>query len=288
MKINSSFPHPILGVNKGVLPDLDDNSLKVVDISERDDYFVYKFELFHQNAQINRYISEGHAEYICEIDCSKSFYKSTVHSKETSIVVELRKDRVIGHVDFSFFIVTTIGMPSYTNIGFNKDYINPETGKYPTFSLSKGDILAIFPQWSDNTYTRFDNKPTLSAFIQVVKRRDSECDVSFNLENDIINIELPLDMFSDFKMYNTNTYRGLLYTSLIFNALVYAILNIKDKTYTWADSIKAIMESMPDKYNGLDLYEPTDAVEIATKMLSNQKYGTPYELRFRCIKSLQD
>ena len=74
MKINSSFPHPILGGNKGVLPDLDDNSLKVVDISERDDYFVYKFELFHQNAQINRYISEGHAEYICEIDCSKSFY----------------------------------------------------------------------------------------------------------------------------------------------------------------------------------------------------------------------
>ena len=53
MKINSSFPHPILGVNKGVLPDLDDNSLKVVDISERDDYFVYKFELFHQNAQRN-------------------------------------------------------------------------------------------------------------------------------------------------------------------------------------------------------------------------------------------
>lgn len=62
----------------------------------------------------------------------------------------------------------------------------------------------------------------------------------------------------------------------------------KSEGLLWADSIKAIVESMPDKFQGLSLDEPSDAVDIATLMLSNPEYGTPYDLLFASIKNLQN
>ena len=97
-----------------------------------------------------------------------------------------------------------------------------------------------------------------------------------------------VNMFADFVTYNQQQYRGIFYTSLIFNALVKGILNIeKNDGSTWADSIKAIMENTPDKYKGLSLDEPADAVDIATIMLSNNAYGSPYDLLFKSINELQ-
>ena len=289
MKVNSSFPHPVLGVNKGVLPDLDEKALEIIDIVEKDETYNYTFRLNQGNKQIARYISEGYAEYICEVDCNKSLYKVTYSSKEPTLVVSIKKCEVVGHLDFSFFVVTTVGMPHYKNENFNPDYRDPETRMFPEFFLDKGSVLVMFPQWSDNINIRFGNKPELNAFIQVVKHRGSEKHVDIDLGDDIINIELPENMYYDFLSFNREQYRGLFYTSLIFNALVKAILNIeKNEGMMWADSIKAIVESMPDKYQGLSLDKSIDAIEIATLMLSNQEYGTPYDLLFQSIKNLQN
>lgn len=289
MKANSSFPHPVLGINKGVFPDLEEDALSVISIEEHDEDYVYTFNLSQHNEQIQQYIEERRAQYICEVDCNKTFYKKIHKSNEPIIIVHIKKTDVVGHIDFSFFVVTTKGFLNYSNAGFNPDYRDPETGKMPKFSLEKGSVLVMFPQWSDNVYTRFNNKPALNAFIQVVKRKDSEKYVNIDLGDEIINIELPLGMYGDFLEYNRDQFKGLLYTSLIFNALVKAILNINENEgRTWADSIKALMENMPDKYKGLSIDKPADAVDIATIMLSNTEYGSPYDLLFMSIKNLQN
>lgn len=290
MKANSSFPHPVLGINNGVLSNVaTTDMLEIVDIVEREDTYEYTFQLNHDNSQISRYIDEDRAEYICEVDCSKSFYKVTHSSKTSKIVVPIKKTDVVGHVDFAFYVVTKVGMPRYTNSRFHPDYRDPETGAMPSFSLEKGSVLVMFPQWSDNVNTRFNNKPELNAFIQVVKRKGSEKTVEIDLGDDIINIELPEEMYLEFLEYNRDQYRGVFYTSLIFNALVKGILNIdKNESLVWVDSIKAIVESMPDKFQGLSLEDPSDAVDIATVMLSSREYGSPYDLLFSSIKNLQN
>ena len=290
MKANSSFPHPVLGINNGVLSQIDENDmLEIVDIIEKDDIYEYKFQLNQDNEIISNYIKEGWAEYICEVDCNKTFYKVTHHSQESIIVVPIKRNAVIGHIDFSFFVVTKCGMPKYTNSKFNSDYRDPQTGQMPSFNLETGAVLVMFPQWSDNVNIRFNNKPELNAFIQVVKRMDEEKSVFIDLSNDVINIELPKDMYYDFLDYNRDQYRGIFYTSLIFNALVKAILNLEqNEGLMWVDSIRAIFESAPNKFMEFSLDEPSDAVDIATRMLSNHEYGTPYDLLFTSIKNLQD
>lgn len=287
MKINSSFPHPVLGINKGVLPDLEDDALQLVSINETTDAYVYNFVLKQGNKQIERYVTEGSAEYICEIDCVRTFYKDTIHSDSPEVQVEIKKSNVTGHIDLYFYIVTKCGFPAYQNT-FNDDYRDPETGTRPSFKLDKGAVLVVFGKFSDDVNTRFNNKPELKSFIQVVKRLDDEKNVDITLTQDTINIELPVEMFTDFVAYNQDQYRGIFYTSLIFNALIKGILNIeKNEDSTWADSIKALMELTLDKYKGLSLDEPADAVDIATIMLSNNAYGSPYDLLFKSINDLQ-
>ena len=58
MKANSSFPHPVLGINKGLLPDLEEDALTIVSIEEQDDYYVYTFNLKQENKQIKQYIPQ--------------------------------------------------------------------------------------------------------------------------------------------------------------------------------------------------------------------------------------
>lgn len=290
MKANSSFPHPILGINKGVVSNIDENDmLEVLEIDEDAETYIYTFMLNQDDKEISRHIAEKHAEYICEVDCNKTCYKVVHRYNEPKIEVRIKKRDVVGHIDFSFFIVTTVGMPRYSNSKFNPDYRDPETGSIPSFSLEKGAVLAMFPQWSDNVNTRFNNKPELNAFIQIVKKNDTEKKVSIDISDDVINIELPEEMYYDFLNYNRDQYRGIFFTSLIFNALVKGILNMeKNEGLTWVDSIKAIVESEPEKYQGLSFDDPADAVDIATIMLSHREYGTPYELLFDSIKNLDN
>lgn len=147
----------------------------------------------------------------------------------------------------------------------------------------------MFGKYSDDINTRFNNKPDLRSFVQVVKRQDDDNNVEIVFTDETINIELPVDMFTDFVAYNQKQYRGIFYTSIIFNALVKGILNIeKNDGSTWADSIKALVETSPDKYKGFSLEEPADAVDIATIMLSNNAYGSPYDLLFKSINELQN
>ena len=290
MKANSSFPHPVLGINKGVLSNInEEDMLEIVSIEEKDDSYEYTFKLYHDNTQINDYIKMRQAKYICEVDCSKSFFKITYDSYEPEIVVSLKKKDVVGHVDFSFFIVTSGQIKNYRNPAFNHDYKDPQTGTLPGFDLDNGAVLAMFPQFKDNVTTRFNGKPELNAFIQVVKRKDTDKSVEIDLGDDIINIELPEELYIDFIEYNREQYRGIFYTSLIFNALVKAILNMdKNEGLMWVDSINAIVESMPEKFQGLSLDDSADAVDIATKMLTNIEYGSPYDLLFSSIKNLQN
>ena len=286
MKNNSSFPHPVLGINHGVMPDLEDDALQLVSVDETEDTYVYTFALKQYNTQIARYIEEKRAEYICEVDCVRTFYKDTIRSFDPELKVELKKSSVVGHVDFYFYVVTKCAFPKYTN-RFNDDYRNLETGEMPSFNLDTGAVLVAFGKHSDDITTRFNNKPDLRSFIQVVKRQDNEKNVEITLTDDTINIELPVDMFTLFLSYNQKDYRGIFYTSLVFNALVKGILNIEKKDgATWADSIKALIELSPDKSKGLSLEEPADAVDIATQMLTNNAYGSPYDLLFDSINNL--
>lgn len=288
MKTNSSFPHPVLGINCGILPDLDKEALVLESTSESRDQYIYTFTLTQNDPLISRYIQEGHAQYICEVDCVKTFYKCVIPSNTPQIEVRLDKKAVTGHVDFSFYVVTTKAF-FYSNPKFNPDYKDVDTGKLPSFKLETGAVLVVFGSRSDDVNIRFNNTPELKSFIQIVKRQDDEKKVDITLTDETIDIEMPKEMFTEFNDYNQEKTKGLFYPSIILNALVKGILNLDKKDgATWADSIRAIFENTPEKYQGLYLDQPGDAVDIAIAMLTSRTDGSPYDLLFKAINNLQN
>lgn len=58
MKTNSSFPHPVLGINKGILPDLEVDNLTCTK-SESSTSYEYHFNLKFNDSLILSYIKEG-------------------------------------------------------------------------------------------------------------------------------------------------------------------------------------------------------------------------------------
>ena len=289
MKTNSSFPHPVLGVNNGVLPNLDNDNLTILSREETETDFVYTFVLKHDNKQIQWYLDEKSATYVCAIDCQKTLYKDSVRSFSPTITVSLPKKKVSGHIDFNFYIVTIKGMPNYKNQGFNPDYCDQETGQPPSFSLESGAVLAVFSSYSDNVSVNLDSKLSLSSFVQIVKGDQDTEHVEYDLSSeDLINIKLPPKQFDAFHNHNKLEYQGIFNTSIISNALIYALLHIGDYgSTTWADSIRARIES--DKaFENLDVDDPKDAISIAFTMLSHKKFGDPYDLLFDCIDKINN
>ncbi len=285
MKTNSSFPHPVLGINKGVSPDLLPDNMVCDNIKETVTDYVFSFTLKQENENILRYIKEGFAEYVCDVDCQKTLFRRKYSSSSPSFDVSIAKKDVFGHIDFSFYVLTTKMMPRYSNT-FNSDYKDPVTGKFPTFALDTGAVLVAFSSFDYNVSIKYENKAVLVPFIQIVKGDDQLEHANFDLENDIINVELPVKQFELFSEYNKEDYRGLIYTSIIFNALIFAILNIDSHdNKDWADSIKYRVDTDPH-FNGLSLEDKTDAVEIASILLTHPKLGDPYDMLFNSIKKI--
>lgn len=285
MKANSSFPHPVLGINKGILPDLDKDNLICIKNETKDSY-EYHFKLKFDDPVILRYIKEGMAQYACEIDCRKTLFKRKEVSKVPEFVIKLSRLEVDGHIDFSFFVQTKYGMPAYTNKQFNPDYKDPE-GRLPSFALDKGDILVMFSSFSDNVKIDLNEKMSLSSFLKIKKGEPDLKHITLELDSDVIYVHLPEEQYLSFQQYNNKDTRGVLYSSIILNSLTDAILNIHDYSdRDWAESISKRVEK-ESAYKDLELDEPRDAPKIAFTMLSNSSYGDPYDLLFKSLDNIE-
>lgn len=285
MKTNSSFPHPVLGINKGILPDLEVDNLTCTK-SESSTSYEYHFNLKFNDSLILSYIKEGKAQYACEIDCRKTLFKRKFFSSTPEFTIKLNRFEVDGHIDFSFYVQTKYGMPAYSNPHFNPDY-RDKTGKLPSFSLDKGDILVMFSSFSDNVKIDLNEKMSLSSFLKIKKGESDLKHVYLELDSDIIYVQLPEEQYQLFQHYNNTDTRGVLYSSIVLNSLTEAILHIQEYTdRDWAESITKRVEN-ESVYKDFDVDDPKDAPKIAFTMLSNCSYGDPYDLLFKSLENIE-
>lgn len=286
MRLNSSFPHPVLGINKGIIPDLESDNLVYVKNENKNSY-IYDFTLKFGDKYILTYIKEGLAEYVCEVDCRKTLLKKKYVSNKPTFHIELARLDVDEHIDFSFFVQTKCAILNYSNPSFNPDYRDIESGKMPVFSLDKGDILVMFSDYSDNVKIALNEKISLSSFLQI-RRGDSELEhMNVDLSEDVIYVELPEKQYDDFLNYNNNDARGVLYSSIILTALTEAVLHISDYSdKTWSDSIKARVDK-EKIFAGLDEDNPKDAAQISFKLLTGS-YGDPFDLLFKSLNNINN
>jgi hypothetical protein len=231
---NSSFPYPVLGNSDDILPMLPVDSLTK---GSKEDSYSYTIQvcLKQENGTISRLIQEGSASYVCEVDCSKTFYNRVVKFQEPTFEVSIKKKDVSGRVNLYFYVLANRPLQDYKNEGFNPVF------KSFTFDLETGDLLAIFPSTYVDLDIASDKLQAAGSYMEIRKQEDTKV-TRIDLSGDKIAIILPPDLYDLYRDKVGPNNVKVIYASLAFNALTVALFSLHeyvDKENLWARCIQA-------------------------------------------------
>ena len=273
MNVNDvSLPYPVLGIDDNITP----LPITTTSFKADDKKYTFEFNFEAHNPEIQAYIDNGKAEYVCEVNCVSTFLRFCVKSKQPHIKVELKRNEVLN--DISLFCAITLNeeIKGYTNKGFHEDY----TGY--SFDLGPGDLLAFFGEYHYDAGLQYDKLQATKQIMEIKCGRDGD-DIKYNLATDKIEILLPPKLFEDYKenIRHKAAYAHILQASLVFNTLMYALFNIdENRTTLWARSILYRLAN-EDALKHFDLDDPEQIPSIVSAILDN-----PYSELFDCLETI--
>lgn len=275
---NVSLPYPVLGIHDDVYPLLEDGCVQMdVPIKTASEYH-FGITLTQRNHDITALIAAKKAEYACEVTCKDTFLRRCWHSSSPHFDIAIGRKEVSGHIDFQCFIAAKEDIPGYTNNDFNEDYYGFK------FDLEVGDMLAVFPLAWWNTEIKFDKLYAAGSFMQIVEAADGIDKTWFNLEDERILIEMPHDLFVQYQRIG-NSFPEVIHSSLVHNALVYALSNLgeyQDKGKLWADSLMARLADDP-LLQQYDLCDMSQVYKVADILLQD-----PYKRLLDSLEKIAD
>lgn len=233
----------------------------------------FKIRLKQKNDEISKFIRQGKAEYVCEINCSRTFYRECHHQASPVFEIEVPRKNVSGRIEFDMFVTVKTPIEKYHNSQFNPDY----DGEY--FDMEPGDVLVAFPSASYNLDIKYDKLYAAGSFMQIANGGDDNRPTWFNISGDKILIMLPPKMFKvyDERIRVQRDYIEIIHSSIVFNALVFALYHINEQEYDgkqWSESIKYRVRT-ESALKGFDITDTTRVFELAQTLLDD-----PYQRLF--------
>lgn len=227
---NISLPYPVLGISDDICPMLPDDAVQF-ELSDDARNFFFDIRLNFDNDDIQKLIDEGKAEFSCEYDCARTMMRHCQVSSEPHFSVTIPRHDVYGRLNFNCFVSVKESIKGYTNKGFNSDYDGYD------FDMDPGDILVSFPQFHYDADIKYDKLQAAGSFMQIRESSLHE-EVFFDISGNKIEILLPP---THYQLYCNPLVKGaaeIIHSSLVLNALTYALLNIEDHDQTtWAKTI---------------------------------------------------
>ena len=254
-----------------VLPELSSDNVQVQTFTTTNDDFVFNIKLIQSDAVITSLIAVGQAEYMVEVDCPRTLYRRCYTQDSETFQIPVPRKSVQDKIYFRSYVMVKTPM-QYRNPAFNPDYDNA------TFDLEMGDVLAIFNEFEYNASLEYDKLAAFDAFIKI--RRDSNTDdVKYDLEGKKIYVLLPDELFDKYEQFKRDPdFKEILHSSLVMNALLYALYNgnwddedADDEDLTWKYSIRYRVEH-EEELADFDLSEPKCYPSLAQAMLKDP-YG---------------
>ena len=285
MNINNiALPYPVLSHRDDIRPPLSEDWSRS-EVIQEEKYYCFKITLKHDNEEIQQLIDRDDAEYACEIECPRTFYRKYHTSQEPHFDIRISKHDVCGYINFSCVVVVKNFIKDYRNQGFHPDYDGI------SFDMEPGNLLVAFPNFSYNIDIRYDSLQNAGTFMQLRENGDKkETLTKFDITGDKIDIVLPNNLYQTYAQQipqGNKDYMSIIHSSLVCNALSYALLRIQDYPDTlWARTLRYRLRNDKklacfslDEENGI----ATDEIpELAQVLL-----GNPYERLFNSLIEIQ-
>lgn len=270
------FPHPVLGVGDAVGPKPPVKPL----IREEGEDFIINISFDINNEDILKLIHDGYAALMCEIDCPSTFYRNIFYLQESTFEIRIKRNEVAKRVYIDVTVTVIKDIKNYTNRQFHPDY------QGFSFDLEPGDLLALVKMHYDADI-KYDKLQSAGSFMTIVPGHDEKNTVYY-LHNSKIEIQLPKALYDDYRVsFNgPGKHASIFHSSIVFNALVYALLNYDDEEFgntLWARTLKYRIELEPRLREYADVLENKDPMKImkfAQALLDN-----PYK---KLLESMHD
>lgn len=275
---NISLPYPVLGISDDVFPLLKDDCIYMAAPDKSSPYdYIFRVELKQENKKIAQLIEDGQAEYACEVTCKDTYLRLCKHSSSAKFEIKLPRRDVKGRINFNCFVAAKKPILGYSNNDFNEDY------KGFTFDLEVGDLLVVFPMAYYNTEIKYDKLFAAGSFMQIEEAADGIDRVWFDLSKPKIMIEMPHDLYEQYLKIG-NRFPEIIHSSLVHNALVYALINLSDyadKGLLWADSLMSRVTEPELRDFDLDVMD--QVYKVADILLKN-----PYKRLLDSLEKIND
>jgi len=277
MKLNKvSFPYPVWGIEDDYKTPLVCTPPELL-VDEESDCYVINMEVLTHNEEIDNLIEHDKAQYVVEIDCAKTFYRQILTTKEPKVSLTIPKTSLRENVVVSFTVTAIVDIPHYVNKDFNDDY------KGANIDISKGDVLALITNFEYNVDIRYDALNNVGSFMTIEKDDTNEF-VWYNLSSPMIKIMIPSEMFESYKrdVLCNAQYNNIIHASIVFNALVYGLLHLKEfeDDWLWAQTLRYKLDH-DDDLQGYYV-ENIEEVDIIAQII----LGNPYKRLFESLQRL--
>jgi hypothetical protein len=281
MKINNlSFPYPVLGIGDDITPK--PGFASEPKLTKSATSYTFEADLDMRNHDIHELVKSGAGKYVCEVECSRTLLRKCFFSNTPHFKIELSRKAIAERVSFQFSIVVIHPIEGYENKDFHEDYVGYK------FDLEPGDLLAFIGQFSYDIDIKYDKLKSVGSFMQITEGR-METRPRFVLGGDKIDIKLPPTLYEQYRstIKGNNQFAHIIHSSIVFNALVTALLYYGDNKNTlWARTLKYRIdhESQLEPYREtLENQDPEEVMDLAQELLLD-----PYKRLFESLVSLID
>ncbi len=279
---NRMLPYPVLGISDDILPL---PSMGQVNNSRENNTYVFEWEVDVNNEDILSLIKWGMAEYVCEVECQRTFFRKCFKQKQPKFRIEIPIDAISARLEFEVTIVVKEEILGYTNKGFHEDYFGY------TFNLEPGDLLCYIGSFYYDVDIDYDKLKAVGTFMKIEQANEGAESTSVFLSDDKICIRLPKPMFDEYR-YGIGIDKkvaSVIHSSLVFNALLQALYCYDEHLETqWARTLvyrvrteKELEQFRSQDENGEIYIDKTDVYELAQTLL-----GDPYHRMFNCLDDL--
>ncbi|WP_100333586.1 hypothetical protein [Bacillus alkalisoli] len=263
MKINTSYPYPVLYMNN---EDYKKSSFQAnIEVGESFGEVRLKVTFSLDNPRIQQLIDEKSAIYLIHVECGQTSYRIAFETAERMLEIPIPTNSLRGKISIHSFIIAKTTITNYTNDRLSDWY------KGIPISYEKGNILAIGDAIETTLIDDNTDMLNLPSIVTVSKHLKNEF-MDVEIQHDTITIYLPEYEYNQYAMSANSLLKNTILSTVIVPALVYVFSKIGSGTedleqYTWYQVLEKIFQENNLRLEdiGTDKLSPLKAAQLVLR-----------------------
>lgn len=271
MKINTSYPYPVLYLNNDDYVDSSFNTNIKVYESFGEVKIHADFELNNQG--IHELIEKQLGVYLIHIECGQTSFRQAYQTNKKTLDISIPTNELRGKISIHSFILAKEKIDNYQNHLLNDWF------KDIPITFEKGNFLAIGDAIETTLFEENLEHLNLPSIAKVTKSHKNEF-MEVDIHSSIITISLPEYEYNQYASNANSRLKNTILSTVIVPSLVYVFSKIQDNSgdleeYTWYQVLEKIFAE-----NNLNIHDVgTDSLSSlkAAQMVLRKPLKTSFE-----------